>query len=171
VVVGICRLTLLAPQCHSLKEKRSVIRKIKDRTRARFHLALSEVGAQDTWQRVVLGFALVSSDRSVVENGLGDVVGFIEAMGLASLAGDEREILTYGDAPLSGNALGRALADGGDPYGNDAGMDADWIPESWKAADAGEREPTGADERDPDRRGPGTTPTGPAGLVRGRGAR
>jgi uncharacterized protein YlxP (DUF503 family) len=132
LVVGICRLTLLAPQCHSLKEKRSVIRKIKDRTRARFHLGLSEVGAQDTWQRVVLGFALVSSDRSVVENGLGDVVAFIEAMGLASMAGDEREVLTYGDAPLSGNAFEGE----GEPD-----MDADWIPESWKAADTAEGDP------------------------------
>ena len=148
-----------------------MIRKIKDRTRARFHLALSEVGAQDTWQRVVLGFALVSSDRSVVENGLGDVVGFIEAMGLASLAGDEREVLTYGDAPLSGNAFEPALTDGGEPYGSDAGMDADWIPESWKAVDAGEGElaDPGQGRGDPDRRGP--APAGPAGLARGRGAR
>jgi uncharacterized protein YlxP (DUF503 family) len=150
--VGICRLTLLAEQCHSLKEKRSVIRKIKDRTRARFHLALSEVGAQDTWQRVVLGFALVSSDRSVVENSLGDVVGFIESMGLASVAGDEREVLTYGDAPLSGNAL----AEEGEPEG----MDADWIPESWKTADVA--------DRDPGQSGPKPTPMGRA---RGRGAR
>lgn len=106
-----------------------MIRKIKDRTRARFHLALSEVGAQDTWQRVVLGFALVSSDRAVVENGLGDVAGFIEAMGLASMAGDEREILTYGDVPLSGHGFREQE--------EPEGMDADWIPESWKAADAG----------------------------------
>jgi uncharacterized protein YlxP (DUF503 family) len=133
VFVAICRLTLLASQCHSLKEKRSVIRKIKDRTRARFHLALSEVGAQDTWQRVVLGFALVGSDRAVVENGLGDVVGFIEAMGLASVAEDEREVLSYGDAPLSGSGF----RDEGEPEG----MDADWIPESWKAADAGGGDP------------------------------
>jgi uncharacterized protein YlxP (DUF503 family) len=141
-------LTLLAPQCHSLKEKRSVIRKIKDRTRARFHLALSEVGAQDTWQRVVLGFALVSSDRSVVENGIGDVVGSIEAMGLGSVAGDEREILTYGDAPLSGSEF----REEGEPDG----MDADWIPESWKTADAGTGDP-------------GTG--GAGGRARGRGAR
>lgn len=109
-----------------------MIRKIKDRTRQRFHLNLGEVGAQDTWQRVILGFALVSSDRSVVENGLGDVVASIEAMGLASVAGDEREILTYGDAPLSGNAFGDE---------GEADMDADWIPESWKAADAVDGDP------------------------------
>jgi uncharacterized protein len=166
LVVGICRLTLLAPQCHSLKEKRSVIRKIKDRTRARFHLGLSEVGAQDTWQRVVLGFALVSSDRSVVENGLGDVIGFIEAMGLASLAGAEREILTYGDAPLSGTAFGGA----GEPHemDRDAGVDADWIPESWKAADAGERDPGQNGHTSGYASGPAPTPAGPA---RGKGAR
>jgi uncharacterized protein YlxP (DUF503 family) len=148
VFVGICRLTLLAPQCHSLKEKRSVIRKIKDRTRARFHLALSEVGAQDTWQRVVLGFAQVGSDRAVVENGLGDVVRFIEAMGLASVAEDEREILSYGDAPLSGSGF----RDQEEPEG----MDADWIPESWKTEAGGGGDP-----------GPGQAGAG----GRGRGAR
>lgn len=154
--VGVCRLTLLAPQCHSLKEKRSVIRKIKDRTRARFHLSLSEVGAQNTWQRVVLGFALVGSDRSVVEIGLGDVVSSIEAMGLASLAEVEREILNYGDAPLAEIVSGRGSAgtsgrsgEPGEP--GEPGMlgmtdpgddiEADWIPDSWKAMDAGDVTP------------------------------
>jgi uncharacterized protein YlxP (DUF503 family) len=154
--VGVCRLTLLAPQCHSLKEKRSVIRKIKDRTRARFHLSLSEVGAQNTWQRVVLGFALVGSERSVVENGLGDVVSFIEAMGLASMAEVQREILTYGDTPLAETVSGRGIAStpgrsgepdvpgepgaGGEPdHGDD--IDDDWIPDSWKAMDAGDAAP------------------------------
>lgn len=163
VIVGVCRLTLLAPQCHSLKEKRSVIRKIKDRTRARFHLSLSEVGAQNTWQRVVLGFALVGSERRVVENGLGDVVSSIEAMGLASLAEVEREFLTYGDAPMAEKVTGRGFAgtsghagepgEPGEPgqiddpeYGSEHGddMDADWIPDSWKAVDAGDAAPAGS---------------------------
>jgi len=146
--VGVCRLTLLAPQCHSLKEKRSVIRKVKDRTRARFHLSLSEVGAQNTWQRVVLGFALVGSERSVVENGLGDVVSFIEAMGLASMAEVEREILTYGDAPLAETGRGIAGTPGRSGSPDESGMpdqgddiEADWIPDSWKAMDTGDAAP------------------------------
>jgi uncharacterized protein YlxP (DUF503 family) len=145
-------LTLLAQQCHSLKEKRSVIRKIKDRTRARFQLGLSEVGAPDTWQRVVLGFALVSNERSLVENALSDVVGFVEAMGLASVAGDEREILSYGDAPLSGSGF--------DAGGEPEGMDADWVPESWKTMDAGMGgTPQGSGTGDSSRR-PAKTPGG-----------
>lgn len=145
-----------------------MIRKIKDRTRARFHLNLSEVAAQNTWQRVVLGFALVGSDRSVVENGLADVVSSIEAMGLASLAEVQRELLTYGDAPLaetlpgSGGSFASSFSGPGEPgrspepdLANDltndvAGepgaaeetdWDADWIPDSWKAMDAGDAAP------------------------------
>lgn len=163
-----------------------MIRKIKDRTRARFHLNLSEVAAQNTWQRVVLGFALVGSDRSVVENGLVDVVSSIEAMGLASLAEVQRELLTYGDSPLAetlsgsggsfagsfsgSGAPGRSPRLGNEP-GNDPGndlandvtgepgpgeetdWDADWIPDSWKAMDAGDAAPPAGAA--PDRAGRG----------------
>lgn len=133
-----------------------MIRKIKDRTRARFHLGVSEVAAQNTWQRVVLGFALVGSERSVVENGLGDVVSFIESMGLASLAEVQREILNYGDAPLaetvSGGGMTGAPGRWSDPAsdlardpardpGEGDDIDADWIPDSWKAMDAGDAAP------------------------------
>lgn len=127
-----------------------MIRKIKDRTRARFHLSLSEVAAQNTWQRVVLGFALVGSERRVVENGLADVVSSIEAMGLASLAEVQREIVNYGDAPLaetlSGSEIARVPARDPASAEGEGGedLDADWIPESWKAMDAGDAGPGGA---------------------------
>lgn len=109
-----------------------MVRRIKDRTRARFHVALSEVGAQNAWQRAVLGFAMVGTERDRVAVRVGDVVSFVEAMGLASVAGDEREILRYGASDLGGDRLdaghGAELEEDPDPDG----PDADWIPESWK---------------------------------------
>lgn len=112
-----------------------MISRIKDRTRSRFHLNLSEVGAQDTWQRLVLGFALVASERTVAEQSLARVVAFIDRMGLASVTADEREVIAYGDAAsvADGGALAAAEAHLGATGGDDG-----WVPEAWRATmDAG----------------------------------
>ena len=120
-------MTLIASHCHSLKEKRQVVRKLKDRVRARFQIPVSEVASQDLWQRVVLGFAIVAGERQRVDGLLGDVARYIASLserdGLAALAGDEREILAYGDEPI-GDAQSYAVV---------SEEDEGWIPEAWKA--------------------------------------
>jgi uncharacterized protein YlxP (DUF503 family) len=55
---------------HSLKEKRRVVRSIKDRVRARFNVSVSEVDDQDLWQSIVLGFAAVGPDHGHVHGEL-----------------------------------------------------------------------------------------------------
>jgi hypothetical protein len=117
----------VASHCHSLKEKRSVVRKLKERVRNRFQVPLSEVGGQDTWQRLVMGFAVVGSDRQTVDRLLTEITRFVDHAGLAELIDDTREILSYGDEPL-GEAAGAML----DRAAEGNSMDADWIPESWK---------------------------------------
>ncbi len=137
MLVGVCRVSLLAPQCHSLKEKRSVVRKVKDRIRARFHISLSEVGAQNTWQRAVLGFAVVGSSRNVVEAQLGDVVAAIDAMGLAQVIADDREVIVYGDGDMGHGSVGAAGQGGaayGAAHGDRTGQDS-WVPSAWLSDD------------------------------------
>ena len=65
--IGVLTLELHLPQAHSLKEKRFVVRKIKDRLRARFNVAVAELDHQDLWQRAVLGVVSISSDRKALE--------------------------------------------------------------------------------------------------------
>jgi len=62
MVVGILRLTLLLRGSHSLKEKRRVVRGLKDRIRARFNVSVAEVDAQNSHQRAELGVSMVSND-------------------------------------------------------------------------------------------------------------
>ena len=54
------RFDLHLPACHSLKEKRAVIKPILDGARHRYSVAASEVGHQDKWQRAALGMATVA---------------------------------------------------------------------------------------------------------------
>lgn len=125
--VGVCRVTLLASHCHSLKEKRVVVRKLKDRVRTRFYVSLAEVGGLDTWQRLVLGFSVVSNDRVKVEGLLAEICRFIESCGVADLVSVDREILAYGDSPFGEAPLPIRGSNSTEPS-----ADEDWIPESWK---------------------------------------
>ena len=66
--IGVLTLELHLPEAHSLKEKRFVVRKIKDRLRSRFNVAVAELDHQDLWQRALLGVVSISSDRKVLQN-------------------------------------------------------------------------------------------------------
>ena len=102
MVVGICRLTLMVPESHSLKEKRMVLRKIKDRVHQKFNAAIAEVGGEDAWQQAVLGFAVVANEKAFVESMVDKIVDFIEGLAVAKMIDDEKEILVYGDEGLPG---------------------------------------------------------------------
>ncbi|OGP64338.1 MAG: hypothetical protein A2170_16860 [Deltaproteobacteria bacterium RBG_13_53_10] len=95
MVVGICQLDLRIPENHSLKEKRHVLRKLIDRVKARFNVAISEVGDNDLWQRSQIGICTVGNDRRHVNSSLDKVIDFIERMNLAEMLHTEMEILTF----------------------------------------------------------------------------
>jgi hypothetical protein len=97
MVVGVCRLTLMAPESHSLKEKRMVLRSIKDRTRLKFNVAIAEVGDQDDWQQAVVGFAVVANDKAFVQQMVEKIVSFIDGLALAKIIDDEKDFIQYGE--------------------------------------------------------------------------
>jgi hypothetical protein len=67
VVVASQTWQLSVPGCTSLKEKRSVVRSLKDRLHARFRLSVAETGHQDVHTRAEISVALVTSDRRLAE--------------------------------------------------------------------------------------------------------
>ena len=103
MTVGIARLTLFLPEVHSLKEKRMVLRRVKDRAQQKFNLAIAEVGDNDVWQRARLGIAVLGSGRRFVESALDEVVRFVR--GEVEVTDVEREIQTMNDG-LASNDLG-----------------------------------------------------------------
>lgn len=103
MVVGIARITFFVPGSHSLKEKRMLLRKVKDKVRARFNAAIAEVDAQDLWQKGVLGVAVVGNESRFVGQSLDEVVRLIKAE--AEVTNVERE-LQVREQPLAENDLG-----------------------------------------------------------------
>jgi hypothetical protein len=94
MVIGVCRLHLRIPENHSLKEKRHVVRKVIDRVRHRFNVAISEVEDNDLWQRAQIGFCTVGNDRRFVNSSLDKIIDFIEKMYLAEVIESEMEIIS-----------------------------------------------------------------------------
>lgn len=50
-------------ESHSLKEKRMVVKSVKDRIRQRFNVAVAELDSQDKWQKVSLGFVTLGPSK------------------------------------------------------------------------------------------------------------
>ena len=95
--VGVLRLTFHIPHARSLKEKRSVVRKFRDRVRARFDVSIAEVGALDLHQRAVFGVSVVSKDAAMCDSVLGEVAREAETQEEAVLTDRATEIISMGD--------------------------------------------------------------------------
>ncbi len=65
--VAVLILELRLEDSHSLKDKRHVVKGLKDRLRTRFNVSVAEIDHQDLWQRAVVAAVTVSSGRQHVE--------------------------------------------------------------------------------------------------------
>ena len=61
------KLDLQIPSAHSLKDKRSQIKSLKDRLSHRFNASVAEIDALDNWQQAVLGICMISNDRTYLD--------------------------------------------------------------------------------------------------------
>jgi uncharacterized protein YlxP (DUF503 family) len=55
---------------HSLKDKRHVVKSLKERLRNRYNVAVAEIDYQDLWQRALVAAVTVASDRAFAEKTL-----------------------------------------------------------------------------------------------------
>jgi uncharacterized protein YlxP (DUF503 family) len=67
VIVGVQMWELHLPGCHSLKEKRGVLKPLTAALRQQLNVSVAETGHQDLWQRAEIACAAVGSARPVVE--------------------------------------------------------------------------------------------------------
>lgn len=67
MVIGVVTLEIHLPYADSLKDKRQVLRKVKDRLRAKFNVAIAELDHQELWQRATLGVVTLSNEQQNLE--------------------------------------------------------------------------------------------------------
>jgi uncharacterized protein len=68
--VGVLTFELRLEHSHSLKDKRQVVKSLKDRLRARFNVAVAEIGEQEMWQRAIVAAVTISENQKTAEEAL-----------------------------------------------------------------------------------------------------
>jgi len=93
VIVGTLEIELLIAESHSLKARRRVVKSLKDRIRTRFNVSVADVGDQDVWQRVILGVAVVTSDRRFANEILSKVLDLVAGDPRADVVGQRMSVI------------------------------------------------------------------------------
>lgn len=79
--VLICSVEIFMPGVGSLKGKRQIVKSIIERIRSRVNASVAETGYQDTWQRAVIGVAMVSAGRGMLEKQVNLIRNIIDDCG------------------------------------------------------------------------------------------
>ena len=88
-----CYLELHLLESNSLKDKRRVLKSLKDRIRNSFNVAVAEVDPTDLWQSACLGVVTVSSGVRHANGILTKVVNFVEKDVRVELVNCDMEVL------------------------------------------------------------------------------
>jgi uncharacterized protein YlxP (DUF503 family) len=127
--VGVAKLSLAVPNAHSLKEKRMVIRRVKDRVRERIGVAINEVGELDVWQRAELGVAIPSADRGKALELIDQVVREVMNASGGQVVAVAKDAWTFDAEPAPMAVVDERTGSGDKAAGQG---DAGWIPDEWR---------------------------------------
>lgn len=83
--IGFMTAEFFLPNTHSLKEKRSVMKRLRSRVSKEFNVSVSETGYQDKWQRSQWAFCIVSSDLPTLDREIQQLLDFLRAGEAATL--------------------------------------------------------------------------------------
>jgi uncharacterized protein len=91
--VGLLTLELHIPDAQSLKDKRQVLRSLKDKLRRQFNVAVAELDHHDAWQRSVVGVVTLSNEEKHVQEMLQKVLDAADKILGSFLIGQKFEIV------------------------------------------------------------------------------
>jgi uncharacterized protein YlxP (DUF503 family) len=95
MIVGTLKLRLFLRDCHSLKDKRRVLRILKDTLHNKFNVAAAETGELDVWQTAEVGVAAVGNEGEHVQSVLSSLLNYVRFFGGVEVVAQEQEL--YGE--------------------------------------------------------------------------
>jgi uncharacterized protein YlxP (DUF503 family) len=96
MTIGLLTLEIHIPDARSLKDKRQVLRSLKDRLRAHFNVAVAELEHQELWQRSRVGVVSISGDEKHLKESLEAIAGESERLLGRDLVSQEIEFFEDG---------------------------------------------------------------------------
>jgi len=95
--VGVARIVLQIPGARSLKDRRRVVKGLKDRARAKLPISIAEIGDLERYQVATLGISVVSNDSARCSEILSHVATLASSARDALVADVATEIVSFGD--------------------------------------------------------------------------
>ena len=95
--VGVARIVLQIPGARSLKDRRRVVKGLKDRARAKLPVSIAEIGDLERWQVATLGVSVVSNDSARCSEVLSHMATLAGGAHDALVADVATEIVSFGD--------------------------------------------------------------------------
>lgn len=92
MIIGTLNIRLVLRAARSLKDKRRVVKGLKDRLRRKFNVSIAEVDHQDSPARAAIGVAMVGTDRRYVNSVLSKVIDALRYTPGAELVDYELEM-------------------------------------------------------------------------------
>ncbi|MCI0643036.1 MAG: DUF503 domain-containing protein [Gemmataceae bacterium] len=92
MIVGTLKVRLLLREARSLKDKRQVVKSIKDKLHNNFNVSVAEIEGQDNRQLAVLAMAMVSNETHHLKTALGQIVQALRVHPVAELLDHELEV-------------------------------------------------------------------------------
>ncbi len=93
MTIGLLQIDLLLSNTHSLKDKRSIILRLKNQVRSKLNVAVAEIGLNDQWRRALLGITTISNDRDIVQQTLANAEKIIESCAEVQIIQRQMEML------------------------------------------------------------------------------
>lgn len=95
MVVGVMELSLALYDNESLKDKRSVVKRVINRVRGTFNVSAAEVDDMDFTDRATIGIVAVGNDRRYIQGMLDKIEGFVDRMAIADILGAEKTLENF----------------------------------------------------------------------------
>lgn len=93
MTIGVLKLDILIRGARSLKDKRRVVKSLKDRIRHRFNTSVAEVDFLDEWRRARLAICVVSRESRFANTQLNEIARFASSDSTAEIANIDIEML------------------------------------------------------------------------------
>jgi len=93
MTIGFLQIDLLMRSTHSLKDKRSIVNRLKNQVRAKFNVAVAEIEPNDQYGRCLLGVTTISNEQAVVHQTLTGVERLVEGFPEIQIVSRRMEML------------------------------------------------------------------------------
>ncbi|MBL7197850.1 MAG: DUF503 domain-containing protein [Candidatus Omnitrophica bacterium] len=78
MIIGIVKLLIFISSSSSLKEKRMVLRSLKNKLRNNFNISIIEIDDYDKWQKSTLALATIGTEKSRVNSLISNIINYLE---------------------------------------------------------------------------------------------